>query len=248
MFETRHIRSGSQTLPRRAGILGALTLCAFMTFPASAGEKNVLILEQQGTRNSVTVDQTNASQSQVGGVEIIEGAAFSDTEFNVLSLDLQPNTAAENPILQLGADNVADITVDGVGGAVFLQQGANINDGNNTATIDINTTGDSLAAILQAGSNNNAGLTVIGNTTEGRILQLGDNNDAQLQVGLDGLPANGAQATVTQDGNNNTTNVQVVGISNGQYSYTVQANGTTTSVPVTIQTNGASVSVTQTQF
>ncbi|WP_319531714.1 hypothetical protein [uncultured Cohaesibacter sp.] len=253
MFDSRHSLSGRMSRPHLLTAtltlaLVSLPLCALVPTAAQAGDRNILILEQKGSENTISVDQSNAFDSQVGGVALVPGDLLSETEFNILKFNEQPNAAADNPILQLGENNIADITIEGVGGAVFLQQGTDSGDVNNNATINLNGIGDSLAAILQAGSDNQAALTVFGNSTEGRILQLGDGNTAGLQVGADGLPANGGRATLTQEGSNNNTSVQVIGLTDGEYSYTVQGNGTTTSVPVTILTNGATVSVTQTQF
>nr|WP_321444466.1 hypothetical protein [uncultured Cohaesibacter sp.] len=227
--------------------IAAAALSGLATLPAFAGDNNVLILKQEGTANEISIDQQNASNSQVGGVELVPGLNLEDTTFNQIDLTTNEATALANPASQFGTGNTADITLDGEGGAVFLQQGGQLTDGNNNATVAINSglTGGSFAAILQNGSNNTANAAINGSLSQADILQQGNGNQGTVSIGADGLPTDRVRASLTQNGDNNNTELQVTGINAGEYSYTVNGSNTSTSVPAAIVTNGASVSITQ---
>lgn len=232
-------------------IRSAAALCAMLalsTAPVFAGNNNVLILTQEGTANTISVDQRNANDSQVGGVAFTEAPQLQNSELNVIDLNVDEAGAISNPTLQLGSDNQATITLEGNDSTVFLQQGGDLSDNGNRATINIDSgiTGGSLAAILQDGSNNVANTTINGSFSESNILQRGDDNQGRVDIGSSDFAVNNVKASLTQVGNGNNTELQVTGINAGEYSYTVIGDNTSTSVPAVIVTNGASVSITQT--
>ncbi|WP_157967592.1 hypothetical protein [Cohaesibacter intestini] len=225
----------------------AAAICGLTLLPAHAGDSNVLILKQEGTANEIFVDQQNANNSQVGGVDLVPGLTLEDTTFNRIDLTTNEAGALANPATQIGTGNTANITLEGEGGVVFLQQGGQITDSNNDATVAINSglTGGSFAAILQDGSNNTANATINGSLSEVNVLQQGNSNQGTVAIGTTGLPTDNVRASLTQNGDNNNTELQVTGINAGEYSYTVNGNNTSTTVPALIVTNGASVSITQ---
>ncbi|PLW77545.1 hypothetical protein [Cohaesibacter celericrescens] len=228
----------------------AAPLLALAAGVANAGDENILILKQEGAGNEITVDQHNATDSQVGGVAFNEANSLDQSSFNILDFDTNKAEALAHPLLQIGNYNSASVTLTGRAGAVFLQQGGQITDGNNQAQIDINSgsAGGSLAAVLQDGSNNSATVTINGSLSQGNVLQQGDGNQGTVEVGTTNGLVDNVKASLTQTGDNNDTSLSVIGISAGEYSYTVVGNNTTTSVPAVIVTNGASVSITQSQF
>ena len=229
--------------------ISAAALCALSASGADAGDRNVLILLQEGSTNSISVDQQGANDSQVGGVAYDS----ANNAFNRIDLSTNEADALANPVLQLGERNSADVTLTGEGGTVFLQQQGqtpNTDGFDNTANITVNSTagGGNLAAVLQAGNNNAATIAINGSLSEANVLQDGNGNLGTVQVGDSNLPLSNVRATLTQDGNGNNTELQVFGINNSEYSYTVIGDNTTTSVPAVIITNGASVTITQSQI
>ena len=243
-----------KTRSRITSGIAAMALGALASIPAHAGNNNVLILKQEGTGNEIHVDQSNADNSQIGGIQLVPSIAtpdpllsLNDATFNQIDLTLDETGALANPATQIGINNRASITLDGDGGAVFLQQGTNATQGDNVATVDVTSgpVGGSFAAIIQDGSNNTAAATINGSLSEANILQRGDSNDGTVSVGTSNLQVDNVRATLNQIGNGNDTELQVTGITAGEYSYTVIGDNTTTSVPAAIITNGASVSITQ---
>ena len=229
--------------------ISAAALCALSASGANAGDRNVLILLQEGSTNSISVDQQGANDSQVGGVAYDS----ANNAFNRIDLSTNEADALANPVLQLGERNSADVTLTGEGGTVFLQQqgqAPNTNGINNTADITINSTvgGGNLGAVLQAGNDNQATIAINGSQLEANVLQDGNGNVGAVQIGSSNVPLSNARATLTQNGNGNNTELQVLGTNNSEFNYTINGNNTTTSVPAVIITNGASVTITQSQI
>jgi len=165
----------------------ALCLAAFSAAPlhAQGGTfSNEIYIEQSGSANELTVNQSQARFATVRG--------FSGTN----SLSVQ-NTAPLAPALQDGTGNIADIQMTGgAAGAPLLaelsQQG-NLNSGS------IEITGfNSRAGLLQIGNNNNGTVSVDGNNMSGTLIQRGDDNDIGLSV--DGTTASNVTYEVIGSG------------------------------------------------
>ncbi|WP_319499263.1 hypothetical protein [uncultured Cohaesibacter sp.] len=103
---------------------------------------------------------------------------------------------------------------------------------------------------MQTGAGNNAEVSIDGSLSNGTILQNGSDNNGSITV--DG---NNVTAALTQVGSNNDSQLvaqgnatSATGVDGANVTYTLYANGVTTTQPVTVSTNGASVSITQIQF
>lgn len=209
-----------------------------------AGDSNVIILGQTGQGNTLLTNQSFATGSNIGGIEISGGLQQDKPLENLIKLS--PLDAITKPALQNGSDNSATVKVTGNGGGVILLQ-------NNSATTAINRVGnkaeislsgnDALAIVSQTGNSNLATVNVNGALSSGTVLQNGDGN-----VGDVAVPINNTSATLVQNGNNNDTKLQVTGVSGGSVSYTVNANNTSAAGPVVVITNGTSVTITQNRF
>jgi len=165
---------------------------------AISGDANTVFIVQdskEGPGNSLTIDQTEATNSLVAGD--IDGF---------------------EPARQTGSGNEADITLDGEGGFVLLNQnsvGALVSNGNSAtlfggelATVileqtgfgnvgSINVTGrDSTGILRQTGDLNDGSVVVTGTNSTGELIQNGDRNNYTLTV--DG---NNTSVIFTQDGN-----------------------------------------------
>nr|WP_321459171.1 hypothetical protein [uncultured Cohaesibacter sp.] len=232
----------------------ATTLAGPALSPALAGDQNILVLKQEGAGNTIAIDQQNATGSQIGGVNFIENTPLETSEFEVLDMDnpLEMSAGLENPILQEGDGNSATITIEGTDDVVYLQQNSQGQTTGNNADIYVNsgTGAPSFAGVVQNGGGNNASISIDGSLSNGTILQNGSNNNGTIDI--DG---NGVTAALTQVGNDNDsqlvaqgTSTSATGVDSANVSYTLYANGVTTTQPVAVTTNGASVSITQTQF
>nr|WP_321456960.1 hypothetical protein [uncultured Cohaesibacter sp.] len=230
----------------------AFALAGLSLSPALAGNENTLVLKQEGAGNTISIDQQNAYGSQIGGVRFEENSNLEQSEFEILDMSdpLLASEGLDNPILQLGDGNSAEITIEGNDDVVYLQQNSQGQATGNTADIYVNSgTGDpSFAAVVQEGANNNASVSIDGSLSNGTVLQRGNNNDGAVTI--DG---NNINAELTQVGSSNEGQLSVQSSASSSdtganVSYTLYANGVTTTQPVTVTTNGASVSITQTQF
>nr|WP_319485157.1 hypothetical protein [uncultured Cohaesibacter sp.] len=232
----------------------ALSLAGLPLSTALAGDENTLILLQEGTGNTISIDQQTAIGSQIGGVNFVEKSAFENSEFEVLDLSnpLNFNEASNHPILQLGDNNSANITIEGQDDVVYLQQNSQGQAPGNNADIYVNSGAGapSFAAVVQTGAGNNAEVSIDGSLSNGTILQNGSDNNGSITV--DG---NNVTAALTQVGSNNDSQLvaqgnatSATGVDGANVTYTLYANGVTTTQPVTVSTNGASVSITQIQF
>lgn len=227
----------------RARILTATALLAALAAsPVMAGDGNQLSIKQDSSLaigakpNTLRVDQSNASNSRVGG-----------PTSNSLALEpLEPSNVDDNA-LQIGSGNQGDITIEGDRGVVsFVQSGNGSAVGtNNIATVNLGA-GATLAAIEQLGTGNNANLDVSGNGSDGSIFQQGLNNQATLTV------TDGASGTINQRNNNNSANLVVGGTPDA--AVTLNQNGGRTfdsenpsvnSPAIQVFTNTTGVTITQ---
>ena len=232
----------------------ATALAGFSLSSALAGDQNILVLQQDGAANTISIDQQKATGSQVGGVNFIEATPLESSEFEVMDMSnpLQITEGLQNPIVQQGDGNSATITVEGDEDVVYLNQNSQGQPTGNNANIYVNsgTADPSFAAVVQNGAGNNASVSINGSLSNGTILQNGSNNQGSIDV--DG---NNVTASLTQVGSDNDSQLvaqgastSATGVDGANVSYTLYANGVTTTQPVTVTTNGASVSITQTQF
>lgn len=147
---------------------------------------------------------------------------------------------AEVPVEQLGSGNDAAISIIGTGSTASLSQrslGTSF-DGNNV-TVDLIGT-ELVGSVLQNGSGNTGTLRVNGIGAEASLVQDGDSNTGAVLV--DG---NGISGTLRQFGDRNDTTLTVGGAGTN-VTYNVIGNGLVGSVPPSVVSNGATVTVTQT--
>lgn len=175
----------------------ALCLAAFSAAPlhAQGGTfSNEIYIEQSGSANELTVNQSQARFATVRG--------FSGTN----SLSVQ-NTAPLAPALQDGSGNEASILmIGGASGAPLvaelLQQGDD-----NFGSIEINGL-NSRASLQQVGDENKGSVMVYGNNMSGTLIQTGDNNDTVLSV--DGTSASNVTYEVIGSGITSVNGASVV--------------------------------------
>lgn len=157
-----------------------LLLCGV---PSALAEGNKLFIIQNGSGNDLTIDQSRANGSIVGGVSE-DGSALVPDE--------------DSAAVQEGDGNRVDVVIEGDDGRAFFSQrsGAPLAGVSNDATISV--TDGSTASILQDGSGNVADLNVSGEGTLGSIFQRGFGNESGLTVS-----GSATSASVIQRGNGN---------------------------------------------
>ena len=214
---------------------------------ASAGG-NTLIITQEGAGNVLSVDQSAASGSTVGGLVI--NRASETVSFQTGTKEVPGETEGDEPTivpvyterpvenlyasqadiaLQTGIGNSAKMTITGIGGFVGLSQGpSGGTNASNFATIE--ALGGSSAYVGQIGSSNRATLSASDGAT-GTILQDGTGN-----IGTVTVAGQGAQGTLSQigSGNENQLNVMTPG---ADVSYFVDGNGLSGLVPAEVSSN-----------
>jgi hypothetical protein len=224
----------------------AIAILALMGSAAAAGENNRLYVIQQNTGgspltgNSLTADQTDASNSLIAG----PSQDLLDREANqTLSVgDLEPIVGEPAAAAQqLGQNNKAGIVLSGNGGQLqILQDNTNTPGVGNTAAVTGGT--DALGAVLQIGDDNFARLDLDTGAT-GLIAQRGFDNSGTLSV------APGATGELIQNGNGNTQGLEV--FSRNQVTATQNGNNLQPVNAQAIQvfsTNPGVISITQTGF
>jgi hypothetical protein len=223
---------------RSFSLLAALACATTVSppLPAFAGGNTVYLYQEntggEGSGNTIYIDQSGARNSQVGGISNV--AVDGDNQITY-SLSADPTLA---PAKQIGSNNTADVTITGEGGlATVLQDNSGSVGFGNQATL--NVLGSGFGAIQQNGDRNQANLTVNGSGA-GAIRQNGNRNRGTLDV------ASGTDGTLVQNGNKQDITFSTVAGSGSQVLYTVNGNGVTQTAPVTVITNGASVTITQT--
>jgi hypothetical protein len=207
---------------------------------AQAGSGNLIVIEQQGSSNTLYVDQSEATDSQVGG---LVPDASSPTEYSALLLT--GSSLLDYPALQLGENNEANITISDLGGAVYLlqnNQSAGFSPSGNKATVILSAEG-AFAAVNQSGGKNTATINVSGEFSSGTIFQFGDGNTGSVTV-----PFGDTIARLEQIGDNISAGLKVIGAQGGDVTLTVNGDNITQAYgPVVVYSNGASVTITQTQ-
>lgn len=229
----------------------ALPLAVLCGTQANA-QSNVLSIVQDGGANTLKVDQSAASSSRVGGLELSKPTlqtfelvpASKDakgvvTPATTVDMDvLGANVRRDQAARQTGAGNSADITMSGLGGFVGLLQDSTSASIGNRSTV--NLAGGGQALIGQLGGNNQANATLGAGALEGAILQRGSNNTADLTV-----TGAGASGRISQVGNGLNNGLSVTGVGT---SAALIANGVSNAAagtPVTVESNGAAVTITQ---
>ena len=244
------------------------TLLAFgLAVGGAAAQSNTLTIRQSGDGNTLTVDQSRASGSAVGGltvtgpvpqtfVQIIErpetrqvdrdGTLVTETftarETQSVVLDtLGASPQRGVPARQLGAGNEATLNVTGLEGFVGLLQDSGSARTGNTATVNLAGGGEALVG--QLGSTNTATLNVATGALGGTILQDGTGNDATLNV-----TGSGATGLISQVGTGLTSNLTVDGTTGTNVSLFQDGVGQAfVGGPGTsVVSNGATVTITQT--
>lgn len=227
-------------------------LLAALCGTAYAGENNQITITQDGFANSLSVDQSKASNSTVGGVSLLNGPLADDA-----SAKLRLNDTAE----QKGTGNTAKLTITNLTddenhllfdhGQIGLRQDNSLSSaGPNVALVTVN--GDGTGLVSQNGGGNTANMLITGLGSTGSIYQNGDGNNigtgALTEHGLK-VEGKNASGSITQNGDGNTTSLAVFG--NGtSVDYTVNGDNFT-NVPaggVQVISNGATVTITQTRF
>lgn len=201
--------------------LSASVLC-LGAVAAQAGDGNQIYILQQGPLGLDGGNTLNVDQSAASG--------------STVAGDFDP-AGRTTPALQSGIDNSGQIIISGEGGQVaFLQQGIS-----NTANVTLSSA-LGLAFLQQDGIGNAATLNVDPLGVGGTIQQIGNRNLADLTVGA------GAQGSLIQKGDNNQFGFTVSG-AGASASYTAIGNNMAPAGtgPMVIS-NGASVTITQTQF
>jgi hypothetical protein len=226
----------------RALLAAGLGVAASGLMPTAtfAGSGNIIVIEQRGSNNTLSADQSSATGSQIGGIELT-GSPSNDPEagFNILG---EPDLLT-SPALQSGEGNEADVRVSGQGGAVYLLQN---NDGSllgNSAEIILDAD-QTFAAISQIGEGNTAEIEVTGALSSGSVLQNGDGNFGRIEV-----PIADTEARLVQNGDNIEATLVVEGVTGGNVDFQIFGNNVTQpGGALVVNTNGASVSITQTEF
>lgn len=143
----------------------ALLAAAFFAAPVHAQNtfNNEIYIEQNGSENELTVDQSQAEFATVSG--------FSDNASN----------AGFSPALQSGTGNTALIEmIGGASGAplsVKLDQDGDLNQ----ATLGVSGF-NSQAGLQQIGNENIGVVNVVGDNLTGTLIQRGNNNNSGLNV------------------------------------------------------------------
>jgi hypothetical protein len=223
----------------------ACAALALSSAPVLAGDSNTVYILQNssinGVGNTIYVDQSAATGSQVGGfstVPVLSSTPVSSYNSNTTALNFPVDLA--KPAEQLGGNNSAKITDSGVDDNISLYQN-NTKPGSpgslNYAEITLSGLG-SLGGVIQNGFANTAHLTASGPQSAGGIWQQGDHNDGTVNV------SGGAAALLVQNGSNNTNSLTAAGPSNSQINYIVNGNNFTAGAAQVI-TNGAAVTITQ---
>lgn len=226
---------------RRSGTFAAVAVFS-LTVPVLAyAQSNLLVIEQTGASNTLSVDQSNASDSAVGGLRVLE----ADPRVGTLDLD------AIGVARQDGDGNVATVVLGGDGANAGLSQSGSGNIANITGG------GSSQSGVSQVGSGNRATVNVTGNLgSRGMIEQVGNGNTGRVDV------AGGSRGTLVQEGDDNDRSLSVDGgaditftqigsgltdaTSNAAIASAVAAGATGLPTGVQVISNATSVQITQT--
>lgn len=229
---------------------------AGIAMPALA-QQNEVYIEQRGVGNQLTIDQSEAENSRVGGLTIgrvlgVPADALQRRPLlrNVLNISVPESQAA----LQDGRGNSATVNLPQIpvttGGQTTFSSPTSVDiglvqDGSNNTTAITASGIDLLGSVAQIGSLNRSTLELSGSNTSGSILQSGIGNRANLSVS-----GSNAEGYVGQIGRNNDSGTVVVG--GVDTSVTVLQIGSNLAPVngqgVSVISNAASVSITQIGF
>lgn len=225
---------------RKSLVICALAACAA---PAVA-QNNEASLEQRGSGNELTIDQTNAVGSSVGGLTIERltppvAGFVRPLIANALSINVPPSQRT----LQLGSDNQAAIDISSSGGNAPNDVGMVQSGVLNSATVNLDGSG-LLASIAQAGFDNEATLNLRDSGSRGTIVQVGTGNEAELRV------SGGNEGYVGQFGNRNNAGTVTVEGPDAAVTYIQIGNNLqpASNTGVSVFTNAGAVTITQTGF
>lgn len=238
--------------------LAIASLAAILPAAQAMADSNILSILQEGGGNTLTVDQSQASDSKVGGLSIsntldslsltgqLDAGALGTSNGTMITsgsrqMDvLRATSKAELPAVQDGSNNSATVTLSGSNGFVGLLQQSPLNGTGNRATV--NVSGNGQALVGQLGGNNEAKAILGAGASQAAILQKGNGNFADLSV-----TGSNASGQINQIGNGLNNSLSVTGANT---SAALIANGVSngTSTPVTVQSNGASVTITQSKM
>lgn len=242
--------------PARLSLTGTLVpLVLGLGVAGASAQSNTITIEQTGIGNTLSVDQSEASNSTVGGLTITEGdpATYTDSGDPGITATVNPLVVTTNEVArQDGVGNSADITISHDGGRAYLDQdtgsGAGLSGGaiGNIATIGLSA--DAATAVLgQAGLGNEAHINVTGDLgSSGTILQKGNDNNASLLV-----EGSRNAGFISQNGDNNDTGLVRVGGVDTSVTYIQQGSNLAPVTPgsgVSVISNAASVTITQSSF
>ncbi len=224
-------------MTRRMNATVATVALAMLAAPAAAvaGSDNVLYLSQDGSSNTIHVDQSNASGSTVGGLTL-------PSDLSVGNLTPSNLDGTNTPARQSGFNNSADVTIAGSGSggeAGLLQDNSSSPIHGNTATLALGT--GAFGLVAQLGDRNNANLNVSGSNAFGGIVQNGSDNTAGLTVSDSGVTGK-----LVQNGDNNTAGLVVSGTPGTTVTYQVNGSNAYFATNAQVITNGATVLITQT--
>jgi hypothetical protein len=207
----------------------------FLPAAALAGDNNradLLQLATGSTGNTLTIDQSQASNSLVAGDPLG-----------------QLSSPGLVPAQQVGDGNSATLTLSGDGSRAALEQGLVTAPAFDNQAVAVIAGLAGFGAIQQLGSGNSASLSVTSqdgqSPAQGLIVQEGDRNTALLTV--EGVNING---TLRQTGSDNANTLNVSGQDS---SVTFIQNGSNlvnpANVPgVSVFTNAGNITITQTTF
>lgn len=237
-------------------LVPATLMAAGLTVGSAAAQSNTLSIQQgdpsrPGTGNTITVDQSQAGGSTVGGLTLTQPTSRSFLQVeeprgdedavqavtvNTLSAVAQPGS----PARQRGDNNTASVTITGWDGFVGLLQESGTGGTGNAATVNLAGAGEALVG--QIGNGNVANLTVTPAALGGTILQDGTGNNATL-----GVTGAGATGLVSQVGSGLTSNLTVDGAGTSVSLYQDGVGQAFVGGPGTsVISNGATVTITQT--
>ena len=216
-----------------------------ISFPANAGDGNVLVIEQSGDGNSLSVDQSGATNSFVGGLEIQSGsdpiASRSVTYvYDVSKTRVKTDETGETvyddqnqPVMETYIDQetvVVDTLSAGLtnpdaeSGAALRQLGIG-----NEASIVVTGTGGQVGLYQDnrsvPGWPGNSATISASERSAALVGQLGGDNSATLNVGI------GGSGTILQQGNGNVSNLTVGEGAKGLISQLGNNNETALTVP-----------------
>lgn len=221
-------------------LISSAVLASVMVLPVAAQSNdgfNQVFIEQNGSGNNLTIDQSRATGAQVRGLYNVP-----ELQLGTTALSISEAPAAR----QQGDDNDIDIIQSGQGSVVLFNQSTNGQVSTGLVSNDANVVvgAGSLGLLNQNGIGNSATLNV-GLNSQGLIAQEGNDNTGTLNV--DG----GASGTLLQQGNGNDAGVVNVGGVSTSVTYIQQGNGLAPAPGtggVTVQTNAAAVTITQSAF